>query len=170
LKHFLRTGLFFEPTMRTIEKTTKATSATARRKTKLVSRDRITSERVIKEYWVRVTFMVPTEYAAILGTPGRCADRGSACVWEDAEQVRIDQWGSPYKLNGVRHPAKKNLLEAILRMDLDTPLTYAIPCDEWPRIKTVCKALEISTCDYLLASAEYNYQLSKARSEAAAMA
>ncbi len=54
-------------------------------------------------------------------------------------------------------------------MDLDTEMTMAIPANEWPYIKSVCKTLGISTCDWLLASVHYSarYQIERKAAEAA---
>ncbi len=160
----------FSHPMKTLEKkNTKATKATTK-KSKLVSLDRTTREIKTVEKWVRASLMVPKEYATLLSKPGRCARIGAATVWSHDEEERIRQWKRARRTCWGVSASRKSLLEEILKLDLDTEMTIAIPAEEWPHIKSVCKTLGISTCDWLLASVQYaaQYQIEKAKEKGAA--
>ena len=111
------------------------------------------------EEWVYAVLMVPGEYAAVLAKPGFCAPIKSGSAGSLRDRHRIEQWNNKTRMTYGWTPSRRSHLEAILKMDLDTKLTFAIPGNEWVFIESVCKALKISTCDWLLASVQYDAQL-----------
>ena len=155
--------------MRTIENDKTATAVTTKKsKTKLVSIDRTTTEERVVTKWVRAALMVPAEYAALLAEAGACAELRAGSVWKGEEEKRRRQWNCKTWAAYGWKPSRKSELEEILKMDLDTEMTIAIPADDWMRIQHICKALEISTCDWLLAAVQYNSVLKMEKRKGAA--
>jgi len=147
--------------MKTIEKTTKATKATAPKKTpKLISVEKVATERHIIERYALITIRVPKVYADALRDPQGYCQVQSAGAEPGHEDWRIKQWHRGHGIGGGgMTPARKTHLAEIMKMNLDTPVVVPMLAGKWKAVGVVCKALGITKAEWMLAAVNYNGEL-----------